>query len=83
MKDIDKKINYEEKELKAASGWGVLFLTIILYLAALAAVIICAMNTSEYDFTGYDAGLIVGIVWLCICWTYLTEHRDNRYFDKQ
>jgi len=18
-----------------------------------------------------------------ICWTYLTEHRDNRYFDKQ
>jgi len=68
MKDIDKKINYEEKELKAASGWGVLFLTIILYLAALAAVIICAMNTSEYDFTGYDAGLIVGIVWLCIGW---------------
>lgn len=68
MKDIDKKINYEEKELKAASGWGVLFLTIIMYLAALAAVIICAMNTSEYDFTGYDAGLIVGIVWLCIGW---------------
>lgn len=20
---------------------------------------------------------------LGVCWTYLTEHRDNRYFDKQ
>lgn len=32
-------------------------------------------------------GTLVGII-LCmalffICWTYLTEHRDNRYFDKQ
>ena len=28
----EKTTNYEEKELRAPSGWAVLFLTIILYL---------------------------------------------------
>lgn len=61
-------MNYEEKELKAPSGWAVLFLTILLYAAALAAVIICAASSIEGEFDGYDVGMIIGIVWLCIGW---------------
>lgn len=68
MKDSEKIMNYEEKELKAPSGWAVLFLTILLYVAALAAVIICSMNIDEYHFGGYDVGMIIGIIWLCVGW---------------
>lgn len=68
MKNSVKNMNYEEKELKAPSGWAVLFLTILLYAAALAAVIICAASSIEGEFDGYDVGMIIGIVWLCIGW---------------
>lgn len=67
MKESEK-INYEEKELHAHSGWAVLFITIILYIAAIGIVIFCAGNTDEYSFGAYDIGLIIGIVWLCIGW---------------
>ena len=68
MKEHINNMNYEEKELKAPSGWAVLFITILLYLAALALLIFCAVNMTEGEFTAYDAGLIVGIVWLAIGW---------------
>ncbi len=63
-----EKMNYEEKELKASNGWGILFITIILYLAAIAVVIFCAAGIDEYSFGAYDVGMIIGIVWLCIGW---------------
>lgn len=68
MKNTDKKMNYEEKELNAKNGWAVLFVTILLYAGALAAVILCSSNIVEGEFSGYDVGMIVGIVWLCIGW---------------
>lgn len=64
----NEKMNYEEKELKAPSGWAVLFITIVLYLAAIAAVIFFSSNIVESEFSGYDVGMIVGIVWLCVGW---------------
>lgn len=64
----NEKMNYEEKELKAPSGWAVLFITIVLYLAAIAAVIFFSSNIVEGEFSGYDVGMIVGIVWLCVGW---------------
>ncbi|MCI5669148.1 MAG: SPFH domain-containing protein [Oscillospiraceae bacterium] len=64
----NEKMNYEEKELKAPSGWAVLFITIVLYLAAIAAVIFFSSNIVEGEFNGYDVGMIVGIVWLCVGW---------------
>ncbi len=68
MKEHGNNMNYEEKELKAPSGWAVLFITILLYLAALALVIFCAVNITDGKFSGYDAGLIAGIVWLSVGW---------------
>ena len=68
MKNTENLMNYEEKELKAPSGWAVLFLTIVLYLAALAAVIFCAANIDDNNFSGYDIGMIIGIIWLGIGW---------------
>lgn len=68
MKSSEKNMNYEEKELKAPSGWAVLFITILLYIAALVLVIFCASNVVEDQFSSYDVGMIVGIVWLCIGW---------------
>ena len=33
--------------------------------------------------SGAGAKILFAGVRFIICWTYLTEHRDNRYFDKQ
>lgn len=67
MKDTDRLKGYEERELRAPSGWLVLFVTIILYMAALALVIFCACNSRE-EFDGYALGIILGIVWLSLGW---------------
>lgn len=61
--------NYEEKIMKAPSGWAVLFLTVLLYLAALGMTIWGGCIADS----GYDGGfggfiLVVGIVWLAIGW---------------
>lgn len=61
-------MDYEEKELQAPSGWAVLFITIILYLAALGLLIFCACNVDENAFSGYDVGMIICIVWLTVGW---------------
>ncbi|MGN0679956.1 MAG: SPFH domain-containing protein [Oscillospiraceae bacterium] len=72
--ETEKNYTYEEKELKAASGWGVLFITIILLLAALGLVIYAATGLEASDMSGAPyragdiAGLVIGIVWLCIGW---------------
>ncbi len=65
----NKQQNYEERELRAASGWVMLILAIILYLGALALTIAGGVMIEETD--GNAAGIamfIVGIVWLCIGW---------------
>lgn len=70
----EKTYTYEEKELHAANGWGPLFITIILLLAALGLVILSAVGLDASDTSGSPykagniAGLIVGIVWLCAGW---------------
>lgn len=72
--ETEKTYTYEEKELKAVSGWGVLFITIILLLAALGLVIYAATGLEASDMSGAPyragdiAGLIIGIVWLCAGW---------------
>lgn len=48
----EKTTNYEEKELRAPSGWAVLFLTIILYLAAIGLLIFCAVKLTSTAFPG-------------------------------
>lgn len=67
MKTIEK-MNYEEKELNAPNGWAVLFITIILYIAAIFGVIYCSAHTNEYSFGVYDIEMIICIIWLCIGW---------------
>ncbi len=61
-----KTYTYEEKELKAASGWGALFSTILLMLGALV-LIICAGTMMEAG-NMKTVCLVIGIVWLCIGW---------------
>mgnify|MGYP002706562924 CR=1 FL=1 len=67
MKTIEK-MNYEEKELNAPNGWAVLFITIILYIAAIFGVVYCSAHTNEYSFGVYDIEMIICIIWLCIGW---------------
>ena len=70
----EKNYTYEEKELHAASGWAVFFITLILMFGALALVIISAVGLDASDMSGAPykagdvAGLIIGIVWLCVGW---------------
>lgn len=69
MEEKKKDHIYEEKDAKAASGWGVLFITIILLIAALAGVVFCAI---EMDGSGSSAlagaGFVVSLVYLFIGW---------------
>lgn len=61
---------YEERELHAANGWGVLVVTILLYIGALALVIGGGIILDEsYGESGIGiAMLVVGIIWLCVGW---------------
>ncbi|MGN0686879.1 MAG: SPFH domain-containing protein [Oscillospiraceae bacterium] len=59
---------YEERELNAANGWGVLITTVLLYLGALALVIGGAIIMDDNGGAIGVAMFIVGIVWLCLGW---------------
>ncbi|MCH5204318.1 MAG: SPFH domain-containing protein [Oscillospiraceae bacterium] len=64
----NKPMVYEEKELKPISGWAMLFITLLLYLGALAAVICGAcMLEAEENAVGM-ALLFGGMVWLSVGW---------------
>ena len=71
--------NYEEKTLKAPSGWAVLFITILLYLGALVATIAGGVMT-EYEESETLGGvlLVVGIIWLTFGWFPFTGLRIIR-----
>lgn len=70
----EKTYNYEEKELRAGNGWGVLFLTILVMIGALALIIFSGIGLENSDVYGtpYNVGdivgMIAGIVLLCVGW---------------
>lgn len=68
MKNDEKTMAYEEKEVRAASGWAVFFITILLYIGAFVLVIRSGMSLDEKETPAGYAGMIVGIVWLVIGW---------------
>lgn len=67
MQANEKKMTYEEKELHPASGWAVLFFTIILMIAAILAVIFCAEGMDRGE-TPSIIGFIVALIYLCVGW---------------
>ena len=68
MKDNKRADRYEERELRAANGWAVLFVSVILYLAAIVLTIKAAVLLDAQESAGGYAMLIVGVVWLAIGW---------------
>ncbi len=70
----EKTYNYEEKELRAGNGWGVLFLTILVIIGAFALIISSGIGFDNSDINGtpYNGGdivgMIAGIVLLCVGW---------------
>lgn len=68
MKNNDKAMVYEEKEVRAASGWAVFFITVLLYIGAFVLVIKSGMSLDEKETSAGYVGMIIGIVWLVIGW---------------
>lgn len=69
MNDNKIRHEYEERELHAASGWLMFFLTLALYIGALALTIMGGIELeTAVDGTAGAAMLIAGIAWLCIGW---------------
>ncbi|MGN1119351.1 MAG: SPFH domain-containing protein [Oscillospiraceae bacterium] len=58
-------MNYEERELHPSSGWAVLIITTILYLASIFLMI---KGGEKMDNGGSPWMFIVGIVWVCLGW---------------
>ena len=59
------KVVYEEKEIRAASGWGMFFLTFLLMIGALALLIYGGAHSTDEN---PHWGVIVGIIWLSLGW---------------
>ena len=53
-----KQINFEEKEMNPSSGWGMLFLSLILYLASIGAFIAGGKAVSDGD-DGFAAVIFI------------------------
>ncbi len=68
MNNNIKADRYEERELRAANGWAVLFVSIILYLGAIALTVAACVRLDTEENAGNYAMLIIGIVWLTIGW---------------
>lgn len=66
MKENRANHEYEERELHAANGWLMFFLTLALYIGALALTIMGGIALDNYNDGG--ASMIIGVVWLCIGW---------------
>ena len=61
----EKNIFYEEKALRAPNGLGILLLDILLCIAAVALIILGAVNLDEMGGMA-AAMLVVGIVYLAV-----------------
>ena len=58
----------EEKILRTKqNGMSALFLTTILYLAAIPLIIFCAM-LADSGASFAIAGVVLGVIWLCVGW---------------
>ncbi len=68
METTKQRIEYEERELKAKSGWAALIITIILYIAALVLTIYGGITIESSSAVLGTIMMIVGIAWLCIGW---------------
>ncbi len=68
MENNKTRMEYEERELNAKSGWLALFLTILLYAGAFALLIGNGIALEGDGNAANVALLIIGIVWLCIGW---------------
>lgn len=68
MKNVEKSMVYEEKEVRAASGWAMFFITVLLYIGALVLVIASGVSLDKEETPAGFAGLITGIIWLAIGW---------------
>ncbi len=68
METTKQRIEYEERELKAKSGWAALIITIILYIAALVLAIYGGIVLESSSTVLGTIMMIVGIAWLCIGW---------------
>ena len=63
-----KSMVYEEKEVKAVSGWAMFFITVLLYIGAFALVIASGISLEKEETPAGFAGLIFGIIWLSLGW---------------
>lgn len=63
-----KTMVYEEKEVKAASGWAVFFLTLLLYIGALVLVIASGISLDKEETPAGFTGLMIGIIWMAVGW---------------
>ena len=68
MEKDEKKYCYEEKEIHPASGWLVLFITVLLLCAALGLVIFFAIRMDSKDADMAVVGFVISLVYLCIGW---------------
>ncbi len=68
MEKDEKKYCYEEKEIHPASGWLVLFITVLLLCAALGLVIFFAIEMDSKNADLAVVGFVISLVYLCIGW---------------
>lgn len=68
MEKDEKKYCYEEKELHPASGWAVLFITILLLCASLGLMIYFAIGMESKDADMAGLGFVISLIYLCIGW---------------
>lgn len=68
MKNAEKTMVYEEKELNAPNGWAVFFITVILYIGAIALVVASGMSLEKEETPAGFAGLTIGVIWLALGW---------------
>ncbi|MGN0669318.1 MAG: SPFH domain-containing protein [Oscillospiraceae bacterium] len=68
MEKDEKKYCYEEKEIYPASGWLVLFITVLLLCAALGLVIFFAIGMDSKDADWAVVGFVISLVYLCVGW---------------
>ncbi|MBP1563000.1 MAG: SPFH domain-containing protein [Oscillospiraceae bacterium] len=68
MEKDEKKYCYEEKELHPASGWAVLFITILLLCASLGLMIYFAIGMESKDADMAGVGFVISLIYLCLGW---------------
>lgn len=68
MEKVEKEYCYEEKEIHPASGWLVLFITILLLCAALGLMIYFAIGMESKDADMAGLGFVISLIYLCLGW---------------